>query len=166
MENTQLKVGSRVFYSAHGVARVRRTEERQFGDAKQVFYVLELDRDVTVLLPVGKANAAIRDLVTAGKARELMQKLHAPPATVVTKLDHASRKRRAAVHLDGLQSGSPDRYTEILQELLVRSRSEKLSATEQRTLESARAYFVGEIGAVLHLTREQLDEDLRSVSAP
>lgn len=167
-KHQRLVVGSRVFYPSHGVGLVVGMEEREFGQEKQVFYVLELDRGVKVLLPRSKIEkAGVRDLVSAIKARELMETVRAEPKVKVeVKTDHAARKERAATYADALRSGSPDRYTQILQELLYRSRTERLSPSEQQTLETARGYFIGEIGAALKRSPERVEADLRPDAAP
>ena len=160
-----LTVGSRVFYPSHGVACVSGQEEREFSGHKQLFYVLTLDRGITVLLPLQKvAQAGLRELVSPDKARELMKKVKTEPdAEPEGKIDRASRKKRDAVYAEALRSGSADEYTEILRQLLFRSRSEKLSSSEQHVLDLARSCFVGEIGAALDRPAEEIEEDLRSV---
>ncbi len=158
-----LTVGSRVFYPGHGVASVTGTEEREFGGGKQVFYVLELelDRGVKLMLPVGKVEqAGVRPLVSAQKARELMKLVKDAIAPVDLKSDPASRKLRATGYAEALRSGSAERYTEILGELLSRSRASKLSAGEQQSLTLALAMFVGEMSAALDLRPDEVKADL------
>jgi RNA polymerase-interacting CarD/CdnL/TRCF family regulator len=161
-----LTVGSRVFYPSHGVAFVSGKEEREFGGGqKQVFYTLELDRGVKLMVPLHKVEqAGFRALISAEKARELLELARTDPESEV-KLDFASRKKRYALYAEGLKSGSADQYTEILQELLFRSRSGKLSSSEHQTLDTARAYFMGEVGAALDLSAEQIEEQLLSDTA-
>ena len=158
-----LTVGSRVFYPGHGVASVTGTEEREFGGGKQVFYVLELelDRGVKLMLPVGKVEqAGVRPLVSAQKARELLKLVKDAIAPVDLKSDPASRKLRATGYAEALRSGSAERYTEILGELLSRSRASKLSAGEQQSLTLALAMFVGEMSAALDLRPDEVKADL------
>jgi RNA polymerase-interacting CarD/CdnL/TRCF family regulator len=141
-------------------------EERVLGQEKMVFYVLELDRGLRVLLPRDKiARAGVRDLITASKARELLASVRTRPKDPDVRNDHAARKERAAMYADGLRSGSAERYTQILQELLFRARSGRLSPSEQQTLEIARGYFIGEIGAALKLSPETVGADLLADAA-
>jgi CarD family transcriptional regulator len=167
-KSPKLVKGSRVFYPSHGVAVVLGMEVREFGGGRQVFHILELARGVKVMLPESKVSqAGIRALVSASKARELMERVKAAPTGPAdTRNDHAARRERAATYVDALRSGSPDRYTEILQELLFRARSDKLSKGDQQTLEAARSYFVDEIGAALQRSPEQIEADLRWEAAP
>jgi len=162
---TKLVVGSRVFYPSHGVASVTGVEERTLGEGKQLFYVLEVGRVAKLLLPIGKVvPARLRHIVSAAKARELLQRVKVPPAPrAEAATDHAARKGRALAYAEALKSGSADRYTEVLNELLYRSLADKLSATEQQTLDTARGYFVGEIGAALKLTPAEVAADLLTV---
>jgi CarD family transcriptional regulator len=164
----KLSIGSRVFYPGHGVATVTAMEEREFGAGKQIFYVLELklDRGVKLMLPEGKVeSAAIRDLISATRARELMKAVMEEPEPKEIKSDPASRKQRATGYGEALRSGDPDRYTEILNELLFRSRASKLSASEQSTLNTALSYFVGEVAAALDSSPDEVKADLRAVTS-
>ena len=164
----KLVKGMRVFYPSHGVALVLGMEVREFGGGRQVFHILELARGVKVMLPESKVSqAGLRALISATKARALMEKVRAAPdGPSDGRTDHAARRERAAGYVDALRSGSPDRYTEILQELLFRARSDKLSKTDQQTLEAARSYFVHEVGAALQRSPEQVDADLRGEADP
>jgi fatty acid desaturase/RNA polymerase-interacting CarD/CdnL/TRCF family regulator len=160
-----LTVGSRVFYPGHGVASVAAIEKRAFGGAMQVYYVLALasDRAATVLLPIDKVGqAGVRPLVSAHKARALMRAVAEAPAAAEFKSDAASRKHRATGYSDALRSGSADRYTEALRELLARFRAGKLSPSEQQTLNQALAMFVGEVSAALDRTLDDVRAELRT----
>lgn len=150
----KLQVGTRVFYPPHGVVTVVAVEQRAFGASPQDFYVLELARGGRLLLPVDNTEqAGIRELVSATRARKLLKSLASAPATAA----RSSHRERAAEYTDGLRSGSPERYTEILQQLLQRSRSGKMSPSDQHALEIARGYFVGEIGAVLDRPKREIE---------
>ena len=152
-----LRIGSRVFFPAHGVVSVLRVEEREFGPSPQDFYILGLARGGKVMLPVGNVTkAGVRDLVSVTKARELLKRVKTPPVANTT----TSWRERAATYEDALRSGSPDRYTEIVQELLFRAGSAKLSTNDKRVLEVARGYFAEEIGAVLDRPPRDVEAEL------
>jgi RNA polymerase-interacting CarD/CdnL/TRCF family regulator len=159
-----LAVGSRVFCPGRGVARVLGIEERVFGGEAQAYYVLELEADrAKLMLPVGKvAQARVRDLVSAVKARALMKTVVHEPSAADVKFDPTSRRLRAASHSEALRSGSADLYTQAVRELLLRFRSGKLSPGEQQTLQQALTMFVGEISAALDRTLDDVRADLRA----
>jgi RNA polymerase-interacting CarD/CdnL/TRCF family regulator len=128
-------------------------ENGQFGDGAQDFYAIGLSRGGKLLLPVDNVTrAGIRPLVSASKARELIDKVRQAPDTPWI----TSARERAASFARGLRSGSPDRYTAILQELLFRARSATLSSGDQHALDVARGYFVGEVGAALDRSAEEV----------
>jgi CarD family transcriptional regulator len=151
-----LSVGSHVFYPAHGVASVAGVESREFGSERQQFYVLELARGGKLLLPTGNVElAGVRSLVSPTAARRLMKKVRTQPDA-----DKTGWKDRVESFTDALRGGEAEVYTAVLQQLLFRARSDKLSAAERRILETARTYFVAEIGAVLERTPAQIAEQL------
>jgi fatty acid desaturase/RNA polymerase-interacting CarD/CdnL/TRCF family regulator len=163
-----LTVGSRVFYPGHGVASVAAIEERELGGGVQKFYVLalELDPGVKLFLPVDKVDqAAVRELVSAAKARQLLKMLAEEFEPAEVKTDPSSRKLRATNYSDGLRSGSPERYTEILRDLLARSRAGKLAPSEQQTLTLALDMFVGEVSASLERPPDEVRAEVAKVTA-
>jgi RNA polymerase-interacting CarD/CdnL/TRCF family regulator len=140
-------------------------EEREFGGNVQLFYVLEVvsDRAATVLLPIDKVGqAGVRPLVSASKARELMRAVAEPTTAIDVKPDAASRKHRAAGYSEALRSGSADRYTQAVRELLARFRAGKLSPSEQQTLIQALAMFVGEVSAAQGRAVDDIRAELRA----
>ncbi|HEU5058754.1 MAG TPA: fatty acid desaturase [Kofleriaceae bacterium] len=160
-----LTLGSRVFYPGHGVVSVVGREERAFGGDVQVFYVLALlsDRAATVMLPIDKlGQAGIRPLVSATKARALMRAVAEAPELADIKSDPASRKHRASGYSEALRSGSADRYTQTVRELLARFRAGKLSPSDHQTLNQALSMFVGEVSAALDRGLDDVRAELRA----
>jgi RNA polymerase-interacting CarD/CdnL/TRCF family regulator len=165
----RLSVGSRVFHPEHGVVSVSAVEEHELGDGKRIFYILELeiDRGGRLLLPATKVSeAGIRELISRAKARELLKTVAEERGPSDIKTDPASRKLRATSYGEALRSGSADRYTEILCELLPRARARTLSAGEQQILDRALALFVGEMSAALDRSPEEVKADLVSIATP
>jgi RNA polymerase-interacting CarD/CdnL/TRCF family regulator len=106
----------------------------------------------------------VRNLVSAAKARALMKSVGEAVEPEEVKSDPASRKLRAAGYTEALRSGSPDRYTDTVRELLVRFRAGKLSTGEQVTLQQALAMFVGEVSAALDRPLDEVKAELREVA--
>lgn len=157
-----MKRGDTIFYPAHGVAKVGALESHTFGEEKLDFYVLELRRGGRSLVPIKNvAHAGLRQLVSARRARELLKSLRNEPNIDTTR----TWKDRAAHYSQGLKTGSPESYTAILQELMYRARADKLSTTETKMLEIARSYFSAEIGEVLDISPEKIDQQLHAAIA-
>jgi len=149
-----VKVGDFVFYPAHGVAEVAGIEDREIAGQQHSFYVLEILSGGRSLVPTENIESAgIRKLVSQNKAKNLLKKMKTTPTLDNTK----TWKERAADYADGLKTGACDRYTDILLELMHRAKLDKLSATEQRHLEVARNYFLGELSTVLKTSPDKLE---------
>jgi len=158
-----LTVGSRVFYPGHGVVSVAGIEKRELGDGVQTFYLLspELDSGVKLFLPIDKVEpAGVRALVSPAKARQLMKAVAEEVEPTEIKTDPSSRKLRATSYGDALRSGSADRYTEVLRQLLSRSRASKLSGSEQQTFDHVLALFVGEMSAALDRSPDEIRAEI------
>jgi len=167
MLDHRLAIGSRVFYPGHGVVSVKGIEERAFGGEIQLFYLLvvNVDASIKLMLPVGKVGqAGIRPLVTAAKARALMKAVAEQPESQTFPSDPVSRKQRTTGYGEALKSGSADRYTEALRELMSRHRAGKLSPGEQQILQRALAMFVDEMSAALDRSPDDVRADLRSIT--
>jgi fatty acid desaturase/RNA polymerase-interacting CarD/CdnL/TRCF family regulator len=163
----KLTVGSRVFYPGHGVVSVKSIEERAFGGAMQCYYLLELELDPSakLMVPVDKVSqAGLRAIISPSKARALMKAVAEEAELPELKSDPGSRKQRATGYGEALRSGSADRYTATLRELLTRLRSSKLSAGEQQVLQQALAMFVDEMSAALDRPRDEVKADLRTIA--
>lgn len=151
------KAGDTIFYPAHGVAKVLGVEERQFGEFTEEFFILELNRGGRSLVPTKNIDqAGLRALISARRAKELIKSMRDQPTIDKSK----SWKDRASKYSEGLKTGDPVEYTKILQELMFRARADKLSTTETKMLETARSYFLAEVGDVLDISPEKLEAQL------
>ncbi len=156
-EIRKLGIGTRVFLPPHGVAQLLGIEEHAFGEHSQTFYVLGLARGDKLLIPSENlSTAGLRELVSPSTAHRLLAQATTAPATP----SPSYWRERAATHAEGLRTGEAEKYTEILQQLLHRSRTEKLSATDQHSLQVARGYFVAEISAALDQPAEAIEAAL------
>ncbi len=149
-----LRIGTRVFFPAHGVAIVIGVEEKAIGSHSQLFFALQLGGNDRVLLPVEKVEkAGVRDLVPVDRARRLLQQVTEEPSDD----ESSSRRARLAEYKESLRTGEADLYTSVLQRLLFRSRSHRLAVDEKRALREARGYFVSEMAAVLDVPQSEIE---------
>ncbi len=164
-KSTKLEVGSKRFYPPHGVVTLVAVEEREFAGTSEEFHVLELVRGGSLLVPTkAMANTAFRPLITVKKARELQKHMRSKAkAKIEPKLEG---KERANKYDTLLKAGDPDDYTEILRELMLRSATGKITLNEQKLMETARVFFVDEVGSILKLNaNEFLAEVARAAAA-
>jgi len=132
------------------------------GGERHEFYILELSLGGRVFLPTANAElSGVRRLMSRPEALDLAKVVMEEP-----ELDDASRRERNAGCADALRGGAAGGYTETLRQLLLRSRSSKLTLTERRLLDTARTHFVGEVSLVLRWPVETLEAMLPSVTEP
>jgi CarD family transcriptional regulator len=156
---TDLHPGDRVFYPQHGVAEVVDRIEQEVGGTRQDFWVLKLVSGGRMFIPADNLDdSGIRPLVSRDRAQALLDRLKTEPEEERT----SGWKERAQLYSDKLKTSAPEDYTDVIHQLLHRGESKKLSSSELRTLNTARAYFATEIGTVLELNSEQLRTILES----
>jgi len=157
---SSMRLGSYVFHPGHGVAEVAAIESREMGEQHLSFYVLELCGGGRILLPTDSEKvSALRALISASRAKKLMKRVTTEP-----EADDSPWRERTVLYAESLRNGDADSYTEVLRQLLFRSRSNKLNMTERRLLETARSFFVLEVGIALGRTAETINAQLRAVT--
>lgn len=161
-DQMKLKINDRRFYAPHGVVTLVAVEERDFDGTKSEYYVLERQRGGTILLPT--IGSDFRDLITASEAKSLQKKVK---SKAKPKIDESvDVKARVAAHTERLKEGKASDYTAILHEMLYRAREGKLSAGEQKLLDTASSYFVEEVALVLKIATDKIRDDLDALSRP
>ncbi len=145
-----------MFRAGHGVAKVVGVQTHSLGEGSQEFLVLELLRGGKVFVPQDNVDSAeLRLLISSERADELLT-----VACTAPELDSTGLKERVGVYTQQLRTGDANLYTHVLQQLLYRGATGKLATSEQRLLETARAYFVDEMSTVLERPAEALDATL------
>ncbi len=156
----KLKVGDRRFYPPHGVVTLVAVEKREFSGTTGEYYVLECQRGGTILLPT--IGAGFRELISATEAKSLQKKVK---SKATPKIDESlDVKARVATYAERLKEGKARDYTAILHEMIYRAREGKLSASEQKLLDTASTYFVEEVATVLKIASDTIRDDLDALS--
>jgi CarD family transcriptional regulator len=149
----KLEVGDRVVYGNHGVGRViaRRTQD-VLGQVQEVV-VVELDDELTVTLPVERAQSQLRPLVSGADLKRVREALR---DDVELSTDNWLSRRNET--LKKLTVGSPVALAEIVSEGAQRERTRRaqgtrpqLSPAEKEVFGKARSLLSGEIALALDL---------------
>jgi CarD family transcriptional regulator len=149
----KLEVGDRVVYGNHGVGRiVARRVQDVLGRAQEVV-VVELDDELTVTLPVDRAQSQLRPLVSGADLKRVREALR---GDVELSTDNWLSRRNET--LKKLTAGSPVALAEIVSEGAQRERSRRdqgarsqLSPAEKEVFGKARSLLSGEIALALDL---------------
>jgi RNA polymerase-interacting CarD/CdnL/TRCF family regulator len=152
-ERVKLAVGDRVVYGNHGVGRIAaRKKQDVLGQAQEVV-VVELDDELTVTLPIERAQSQLRPLVSSADLKRVREALRDD-----VELRTENWLSRRSETLEKLTLGSPVSLAEIVSEGAQRERTRRaqgarpqLSPGEQEVFGKARSLLSGEIALALDI---------------
>ncbi len=146
----KLAVGDVVVYATHGVGRIVARERRVIAGSDQEIVVLELERGLTVTLPVERAHQQLRAPVDETDMRRVQQTLR--EAGTLSSDVWLKRRRDTQEKLKG---GDPVELAEVVRDgaqrvraLAARPNKPQLSSGEKDLYIQARRLLSEEIGMV------------------
>ena len=144
----RLAVGTVVAYPPHGVGRIAIRETRAVLGVEQEVVVIELADGLSVMLPLERARALLRPLVTEAGLRRVRETLREDCA-----LSEEIWSKRLKQVQEKLRSGDPEELAEIIRDGVRRDQAlnasganSKLSLSERALFVKARELLSGEIG--------------------
>ncbi len=158
----QFKVGDKAVYPARGVGEVVSIEEKEFGGARQKFYILKiLDTDHKIMVPVRNAkNVGLRPPISEADIREIFAILKEKTFA----FDNQTWNRRYRGFMEKISSGSVFDVAEVMRDLY-RLKAEKstLSFGERKMLETARNLIVKEIAVTRAKSEEKIVAEIEKI---
>jgi CarD family transcriptional regulator len=158
-ERVRLAVGDVVVYRAHGAGRIAARERQVVLGSVQETLVLELADGLSVKLPVERARALLRPLLSEADLRLVQKTLreeHTP-----SELGWLKRSKDTQMKVAG---GDPLRLAEVVRDAALRERrliakrtGSQLSASERTLYLKARRLLSGEIGLLHGLEPAEAD---------
>ncbi|MCI0336754.1 MAG: CarD family transcriptional regulator [Acidobacteria bacterium] len=139
------KVGQKVIYPTHGIAVVEQIESRQINGEQQVFYLLRLQANNSlVMVPTRNADEiGLRRLIAARQCDELLKALAKDFSQPPTDW-----KDRFKEFSEVMRSGDLFAVAEVLKTLTYLNQLKPLSFREKQMLERARYLVVSELALV------------------
>jgi len=144
----ELKVGTIVAYPPHGVGRVAKREKRVILGVEEDVVVVELGNDLSVTLPISRAEEQLRPPATEADLKKVQKALR--EEGVVSDEIWSKRVQQAQ---EKLRSGDPLELAEIVRDGVRREQGKtsngtptKLSTSERALHLKARELLSGEIG--------------------
>jgi len=144
----ELKVGTIVAYPPHGVGRVAKREKRVILGVEEDVVVVELGNDLSVTLPISRAEERLRPPATEADLKKVQKALR--EEGVVSDEIWSKRVQQAQ---EKLRSGDPLELAEIVRDGVRREQGKtsngtptKLSTSERALHLKARELLSGEIG--------------------
>ena len=154
-----LKVGTIVAYPPHGIGRVAAREKRVILGVEEDVVVVELGNDLSVSLPISRAEEQLRPPATEADLKRVQKALR--ESAVVSDEIWSKRVQQAQ---EKLRSGDPLELAEIVRDGVRREQGKtttgsptKLSTSERALHLKARELLSGEIGVTRGVDQAEAD---------
>ncbi len=145
------KVGDRVVYPHHGAAVIEKKEKRKaFGNEKDYFVLRMAHGDMTLAVPVDKAEeVGMRWPISTEDVEDLFEVLGRRDVR-----EPANWSRRFKNHQEKLKSGDVYQVAEVVRNLALRDADKGLSAGEKALFNKARNVLVSELSFALDVPED------------
>lgn len=158
-------IGERVVYPGHGVAVIKSIESKKVGNSEAHYYELRfVNKEVTVLVPVEKANAVgIRSLCTVEHVALVYKILSGPyiPAHCDAAIENWNK--RSKKYMGKMRTGDLKELGIIYHYLQHVGKRKELSFGEKLVLTQTENILVEEIALVENIAKEAAIERVRSL---
>lgn len=157
------KVGDNAIYPAHGVAVVKRIEEREVGGKKKKFYVLQvLDNQMTIMVPTETAESVgLREVISDKEVKKVYRILKKRDV----KIDQTTWNRRYREYMEKIKTGSVYEIAEVLRNLFLLRHTKDLSFGERKMLDQAKHLLVKEISLARQAGENEIEQEIQTIFA-
>jgi CarD family transcriptional regulator len=159
--NRLFKVGESAVYPAHGVAIIKRIEERMVAGKKKSFYVLQVvENQMTIMVPTDNAGAVgLREIISDRDVRKVYTILKKHDV----KIDSTTWNRRYREYMEKIKTGSVFEIAEVLRNLFLLRHSKDLSFGERKMLDHAKHLLVREISLAKRLAEDVVEQEIQTI---
>jgi CarD family transcriptional regulator len=157
------KVGESAVYPAHGIAVIKRIDERDVGGKKKSFYVLQvLENQMTIMVPTDNAAAVgLRSIISDKDVSQVYSILKMRDV----KIDQTTWNRRYRDYMEKIKTGSIYEISEVLRDLFLLRHSKDLSFGERKMLDQAKALIVKEISIAKRTQESVVEQEIQQIFA-
>ena len=155
------KVGESAVYPAHGIAIIKRIDERDIGGRKKSFYVLQvIENQMTIMVPTDNAEAVgLRSIISD----QDVSKVYTILKMRDVKIDQTTWNRRYRDYMEKIKTGSIYEIAEVLRDLFLLRHSKDLSFGERKMLDQAKALIVKEISIAKHTQEALIEQEIQQI---
>ena len=155
------KVGESAVYPAHGIAIIKRIDERQVAGKTKRFYVLQvLENQMTIMVPTDNAEAVgLRSIISD----EDVLKVYSILKMRDVKIDQTTWNRRYRDYMEKIKTGSIYEISEVLRDLFLLRHSKDLSFGERKMLDQAKALIVKELSIARHTQEAVIEQEIQQI---
>ncbi len=160
-EDVRFNVGDNAVYPAHGVAVIKRIDEREVGGKKKQFYVLQvLENEMTIMVPTDNAKAVgLRPIVGSKEILNVYKILQMKDVRV----DNTTWNRRYRECMEKIRTGSVYEIAEVLRNLYILKNNKDLSFGERKMLDTAKQLLVRELSIAKKTDEQSIEAELSSI---
>jgi len=153
-------VGDKAVYPAHGVGEILAIETREImGDSMEVYVMKILDRDMTIIIPVGKSQGVgLRRIMGDDEVDAVFQVLRQRKRVS----DSQTWNRRFREYSDKIRTGSAVEIAKVLRDLYLLRAGKNLSYGEKRMLNTAMELLTQEIAVAKGQQASQAEAQILS----
>lgn len=152
------KVGDVVSYPRHGLASVKRIEDKTVGDKRKTFYILSTHASqMTLIVPVDDKDARIRPIASGRKAEEILEYLR----TGKIEINESTWNKRYRESCELLDTGLIENVAKVYKLLNTISQNKDLSFGERKMLDRAWELLASELTIATGLAREPTEDLIR-----
>ncbi|MBS1958693.1 MAG: CarD family transcriptional regulator [Bdellovibrionales bacterium] len=155
------KVGESAVYPAHGIAVIKRIDERDVGGKKKSFYVLQVvESAMTIMVPTDNAAAVgLRSIISDQDVSEVFRILRKRDV----KIDQTTWNRRYRDYMEKIKTGSIYEISEVLRDLFLLRHSKDLSFGERKMLDQAKSLIVKEISIARRTQESVVEQEIQQI---
>ena len=155
------KVGESAVYPAHGIAIIKRIDERDVDGKKKSFYVLQVvENQMTIMVPTETAAAVgLRSIISDDEVKKVYNILKMRDV----KIDQTTWNRRYRDYMEKIKTGSIYEIAEVLRDLFLLRHSKDLSFGERKLLDQAKALIVKEISIAKQTQESVVEQEIQQI---
>ena len=143
--------GDKVVHPQHGAAPVLKKVKQEFAGEKIDYYILEIATEqLTVMVPLDKAEDLIRPVISKTKSREVLKSLKEEPEEA-----GSNWSRWYKVLTEKMTSGDIFQVAEVVRDLSYAQQTKGISPALKRRLSKARTTLSSEIAFSLHVDEDE-----------
>lgn len=161
MSDLSFKVGDNAVYPAHGVAVIKRIDERKVGGDNKRFYVLQVvDNQMTIMIPTDNADSVgLRKIISDADVKKVYSILKDRDV----KIDNTTWNRRYREYTEKIKTGSVFEIAEVLRNLFMLRHCKDLSFGERKMLDHAKHLLVKEISLARQLDESEVEQEIQTI---
>lgn len=147
-------VGEKIFYPVHGAGTIEAIEEKEVLGEKKFYYILKIPHiNVQIMIPTDKAEKLgmrqVVDLDTLQNVLEIFNQGSTDPSI------YENQRFCAETNKKRIKSGDIYKGSEVIRDLMRKSKKGKLGTEDDNMLNNARRIFISEIVQVKGLEEEE-----------